>query len=231
MSEWLNQLFEAKLLIAGFPILWREIIGNLFGFASAIGGMKRQVWAWPIGIVGNVLLFTVFMGVWFTNPQQETLWGQASRQVFFVLTSLYGWWRWRQSQQTLGTDQPAILPRWASNKERLQLLAAWVLGVIIFQALFRLIGTEWPAPDWYFWCDAWIFVGSIIATFAMAKGWTDFWLAWLAVDAVGIPLLIHSQFYPSALLYSIYGALVIYGFVVWLKTHSTQPTQLKPQST
>ena len=35
-------------------------IGNLFGLASAILGMKRFVWAWPVGLVGNVLLFTVF---------------------------------------------------------------------------------------------------------------------------------------------------------------------------
>ena len=31
-------------------ILWREIIGNLFGLASAVGGMRRRVWAWPVGI-------------------------------------------------------------------------------------------------------------------------------------------------------------------------------------
>jgi nicotinamide mononucleotide transporter len=33
--------------------------------ASAVGGMHRKVWAWPVGIVGNVLLFTVFLGAVF----------------------------------------------------------------------------------------------------------------------------------------------------------------------
>ena len=46
--------------------------------------MRRRVWAWPVGIVGNVLLFTVFLGVAFDNPQGQTLYGQAGRQVFFI---------------------------------------------------------------------------------------------------------------------------------------------------
>ena len=72
--EW---LFEAQLNFGSKHILWREIIGNAFGLASALGGMRRKVWAWPVGIVGNVLLFTVFMGAVFDNPQPENLLGQA----------------------------------------------------------------------------------------------------------------------------------------------------------
>jgi nicotinamide mononucleotide transporter len=53
--EW---LFDAQLVIGDQVILWREIVGNLFGLASALGGLRRKVWAWPVGIVGNALLFT-----------------------------------------------------------------------------------------------------------------------------------------------------------------------------
>ena len=62
----------------------------------------------------------------------------------------------------------------------------------------------------------------MIATYAMARGWNDFWLAWIAVDLVGVPLLIHSHFYPTAFLFAIYGGLVIYGFFVWLKASRTE---------
>ena len=51
----------------------------------------------------------------------------------------------------------------------------------------------------------------------MARGWNDFWLCWIAVDIVGVPLLFHSNYIPSGFLYIVYGGLVIYGFFVWLK--------------
>jgi nicotinamide mononucleotide transporter len=217
--NWLERLFEAQLTIGTQHILWREIVGNVFGFASAIGGLRRRVWAWPVGIIGNVLLFTVFFGVAFANPQHQTLYGQAGRQIFFILTSLYGWWRWTEIRKARGNDshRPAITPRWATAQERLAYLGVWVAGLVLGQWVFSVIGAGWPAPRWYFWADAWIFVGSMVATYAMARGWNDFWLAWIAVDLVGVPLLIHSRFYPSAVLYAVYGGLVLYGFFVWLK--------------
>lgn len=233
--SWLERVFDAQLTIFGQPILWREIVGNGFGFASAIGGLRRRVWAWPVGIIGNVLLFTVFFGVAFATPQHETLYGQAGRQVFFVITSVYGWWRWSQirKQHALrspdaGGGAPAITPRWATATERMQYLAVWVGGVVVTQWVFAQIGAGWPAPRWYYWCDAWIFIGSMIATYAMARGWNDFWLAWIAVDLVGVPLLIHSHFYPTAFLFAIYGGLVIYGFFVWLKASRTESPDREP---
>lgn len=216
MDVW-NELFNAQLSIAGYQIAWREIVGNLFGFASAIGGMRRRVWAWPVGIIGNALLFTVFMGVWFANPQEHSLFGQAARQVFFIVTSVYGWWRWNQSRQGRVAGAPAITPRWANKAERWAYLAFWLSAVVVAQWVFAAVGAGWDAPRWYFWADAWIFVGSIVATYAMARGWNDFWLAWIAVDLVGVPLLWHGGYYPSAVMFIVYGALVMWGFTVWLK--------------
>jgi len=48
-------------------------------------------------------------------------------------------------------------------------------------------------------------------------GWTDFWLAWIGVDVVAVPLLFSSHFYASGVLYIVYNALILYGFTVWLR--------------
>ncbi len=211
----LHWLYDAQVVIAGHAITWREIIGNAFGFASAIGGLRRRVWAWPIGIVGNVLLFTVFIAATFDDHAQQPLFGQAGRQVFFIVTSVYGWWRWHQVSAGRDKGAPAITPRWATRNERVAYLLAAAAAIVVCQWVFSVIGAGWPAPRWYYWCDAWIFVGSMVATYAMARGWTDFWLAWIAVDLVGVPLLWHSGYYPTAILFVVYGALVAWGFVVW----------------
>ena len=214
LGQLLTDVANAQLTIGGHAILWREIVGNAFGLASAVGGMRRRVWAWPVGIIGNVLLFTVFLGAAFHTPQGATLYGQAGRQVMFTLVSLYGWQQWRAAR---GRGGPAVSPRWATTPERLVMVAVAVVAVAVLTWLFGILGSYPPI-----WADAWTFTGSMLATYAMARGWVDFWLIWLAVDAVGVPLLIKAQYYPSAVLYTVYGAFVIWGFTVWLRATRTE---------
>ncbi len=223
-----ERLYDAHLTIAGQGVTWREIIGNLFGVLSAVGGMRRKVWAWAAGIVGNAMLFTVFFGLGFTAHGGQVMFGQAARQVFFIVTSVYGWWLWSRTRRAGGTSAPAVHPRWASARVRIALIGLWVVGVLICQWLFRLVGAGWDAPGYYYWADAWIFVGSMAATFAMARGWTDFWLAWIAVDLVGVPELLHFGYYPSAVLYAVYAVFVIWGFTVWLRESRADGRPLQP---
>ena len=77
--------------------------------------------------------------------------------------------------------------------------------------------------------DAWIFVGSMLATYGMARGYLEFWLVWIAVDAVGVPLLLRAGYYPSALLYVVYGAFCVVGFRAWLKLRRAPQVTTDPQ--
>ncbi|UJP38971.1 nicotinamide riboside transporter PnuC [Cellulomonas palmilytica] len=221
MTGPLGWLFDATVTVAGHDILWREVVGNLFGLASAVGGLRRRVWAWPVGIVGNVLLFTVFLGAVFGTPQDRDLYGQAGRQVFFVVVSVYGWVRWsrtRRDARASGVpDAPAVEPRWAGLRGWAVLGPAAVVGTVGFAWVFRELGSWGP------WADAWIFTGSLLATYGMARGYIEFWLIWIAVDIVGVPLLLSAGYYPSAVLYLVYGGVVTYGFVVWWRARRVGP--------
>ncbi|AWH93303.1 nicotinamide mononucleotide transporter family protein [Dietzia lutea] len=217
----LVSFLDAQLVIGGVPILWREIIGNVFGLAAAIGGMRRVVWAWPVGIVGNLTLLTVFLGGVFHTPQDVDLYGQAGRQVMFLAVGVYGWWQWSRTRRANAAaaaaaahggpvaDAPAVRPHWATGRQRAGLVVGMLVGTLLFGWIFAQLGSWGP------WADAWIFTGSILATYGMARGWTEFWLLWIAVDIVGVPLLLKAGYYPSAVLYLVYAAFVIWGFVVW----------------
>ncbi|MFD7160763.1 nicotinamide riboside transporter PnuC [Kribbella sp. NPDC059898] len=202
-------LLTSQVTIAGSAVLVREIVGNVFGLASALFGMRRLVAAWPVGIVGNVLLFTVFVGGIFDTPQDKDLWGQAGRQVFFAIISLYGWYQWYQTRHK-GAAQ-AVQPRWATTRERLELLGIGIVVYAIAYFVLKALGS-W-GPQW----DAWILTGSILATYGMARGFVEFWLIWVAVDVVGVPLLVQAKFYPSATMYVVYGLFCVLGFASWWK--------------
>ncbi|MFC5928364.1 nicotinamide riboside transporter PnuC [Cryobacterium melibiosiphilum] len=205
--EW---LFDAQLQIGSQTILWREVVGNVFGIASAVGGMRRKVWAWPVGIVGNLLLFTVFLGAVFGTPNPVNLLGQAGRQIMFIVVSIFGWVAWQRSRNS--TVHVAVVPHWASNRTRILLGVGLVAGTLVLTPIFRALGSFEPV-----WADAWIFTGSLLATYGMARGWTEFWLIWVAVDIVGVPLLISAGYYASAVLYLFYGAFTLIGFIVWVR--------------
>jgi nicotinamide mononucleotide transporter len=223
LEQGLDWLLNAQLTIGEQHILWREIIGNLFGLASAIGGMRRRVWAWPVGIAGNVLLFTVFLGAAFNTPQGANLLGQASRQVMFIVVSIYGWVRWSRTE---GEGGPAVHPHWASTRQRVAMVLFAVVMVAALTPIFRALGSFEPV-----WADAWIFTGSLLATYAMARGWVEFWLIWIAVDAVGVPLLLRAHLYPSAILYGVYAGFVLWGFVVWLRVSRAEAAELAGAAT
>lgn len=208
LLEW---LIRGTIGVPGGELRVPEVVGNLFGLASAIFGMKRLVWAWPIGLVGNVLLFTVFASGELSGATTEPLWGQAGRQVFFAAVALYGWWRWSDLKRAGGAgDGGAIAPRWATWGERAQLVALGAVGYgLAYVLLTRVLGSWGPATE------AWILAGSMLATYGMARGWVEFWLVWILVDIVGVTTLIQAGYYPTAGMYLFYGVFVVIGFIVW----------------
>ena len=214
----INWLFSAEIHFGSKAILWREVIGNIFGLTSAVLGMRRKVWTWPIGIVGNILLFTVFLGAVFHAPQNKDLYGQAGRQILFMGLAVYGWYRWMQ-KDTTGSSK-IIVPRWSTAKERMQIVPVTVVFFIASYFILKALGSWGPLAD------AWIFTGSALATYGLARGYVEFWLVWIAVDAVGVPLLVKAGYYPSATLYAVYGAFVTWGFISWMKIAKREKVQV-----
>ncbi|GGH56890.1 nicotinamide riboside transporter PnuC [Rothia aerolata] len=221
--EFLRWLFDAQWHFGDQSVLVREVLGNLFGLASALGGMRRKVWAWPVGIAGNLLLFTVFMGTLFGGQvHAANMLGQAGRQIMFIVVSIWGWYRWKTSKNS---DGAAVVPEWASWKERLFMVAFMLIGTGVLTPVFRALGSYEPV-----WSDAWIFTGSLLATIGMAKGWVEFWLVWVAVDVVGTPLLWSAGYYATAFMYIFYGAFTLAGFFVWWRTRNQEAARVKVQT-
>ncbi|GAA5227506.1 nicotinamide riboside transporter PnuC [Paeniglutamicibacter antarcticus] len=205
--RWLIEAFNSYITVGSSALLVREVVGNVFGLASALGGIRRKVWAWPVGIIGNIALLTVFLGSIFGHDETANLLGQAGRQIMFIAVSFYGWRRWKASR---ATGASAVTPRWATGTERISLAVVLVVGTVALTPIFGALGSYEPV-----WADAWTFVGSMLATYGMAKGLVEFWLIWVIVDVVGVPLLFSAGYYASAFMYLFYGCFTLAGFFIW----------------
>jgi nicotinamide mononucleotide transporter len=217
LLEW---LIDGTIPVPGGTLSAPEVVGNLFGLASAVLGMRRVVWAWPVGLVGNMLLFAVFASGELSGVVAEPLWGQAGRQVFFAAIAVYGWLRWSRARRSGGApDGGAIAVRWATRGERVQLVVLGVAGYAAGYAVLVRIGS-WGPPT-----EAWILAGSMLATYGMARGWVEFWIVWMLVDLVGVTTLVKAEYYPTAAMYLVYAGFVVVGFVVWARASSTSMTR------
>jgi len=90
------------------------------------------------------------------------------------------------------------------------MLGAFVAGTTVMALVLDALNASW-AP----WPDAAIFVGTLVAFGAQGAGLVEFWLVWLVVDAIGVPLQISSGLYFSAAIYIVFAGLVIHGWWSW----------------
>lgn len=231
-----QQLINAAIPIGPYQLHWLELLGVLIGIGSAYLGMRRWVWAWPVGISANIMLFFVYTGALLGAGERIPLFGQAGRQVFFIITSIYGWYRWNEHRKAraAASNAPAIVPRWATTRERIVILGVWLAGTVLAHQVFVWLWQAAPNPFWepqwwFYWSDAWIFIGSMLATYMMARGWNEFWIAWIAVDLVGVPLGFATGYVPTAVMYIFYGLFVIYGLSQWIKASRAETPMPEPE--
>jgi nicotinamide mononucleotide transporter len=203
--SWLNsQAFTAF----GQHIIWSDMIGNTIGLVALALGWLRSMWTWPAQLLSGVVLVAANISV-----QQS---GSVGKQLVIIVTAVWGWQQWASGRRRTADGTLAV--RFATWRERGLLLAAAVAGTALVGGVF----TAWPALSWNPWPDAYVFVGTLVAMVAQARGLVEFWFAWLLVDAVGVPLNFTSGLAFSGLIYVVYGALVLWGMRAWwLQTRRT----------
>lgn len=201
----MGTLVESGFTVFGQRVSWAELIGQVFALAVVFLARRRTLWTWPVQLVSVGLLFAVYVGA--------HLGGLAVRQVVVGLIAGYGWWAWaRRRHPVFG-----VAVRRSTRLELGVLAAAYVAGTAGFALVLDALEASWNP-----WPDAAIFVGTVLAFAAQARGLVEFWLVWLVVDAVGVPLQIASGLWFSALVYLVFAGLVVHGWVSWLRSAADQ---------
>jgi nicotinamide mononucleotide transporter len=194
-------LLHHGLTLFGQWISIAELAGQVFALAVVFLADRRTLWAWPVQVGATVLLFTVYVSA--------HLGGLAARQVAILLISVYGWWAWVRRRDPVH----GVVVRRGRTMERLAMAGLFAAGTVAMAELLRALDASW-AP----WPDAAIFVGTLVAFGAQGLGLVEFWLVWLVVDAIGVPLQIASGLWFSAAVYVVFAVLVIHGWWNWNRT-------------
>ncbi|MBB0232368.1 nicotinamide mononucleotide transporter family protein [Streptomyces calidiresistens] len=192
-----DQLNSTAFEVVGQRVIWSDLIGNLLGLTALALGWRRSVWTWPVQLASGLILVAAYASA--------QLGGGVGKQLLVITVALWGWRQWRVGARDGEDDRIAV--RFATGRERLWLLAGAVGGTLLVGGLFTAV----PELSWNPWPDAYIFVGTLVAMIAQARGLVEFWFAWLLVDLVGVPLAFSSGLAFSGLVYVLYFVLVLWG--------------------
>lgn len=194
-------LLHHGLTVFGQWISIAELAGQVCALAVVFLAERRTLWTWPVQVSATVLLFAVYVSA--------HLGGLATRQVAILAISLYGWWAWvRRRDPVYG-----IVVRQGRLVERLVMAGVFAAGTVATALVLQALNASW-AP----WPDAALLIGTLVAFGAQGLGLVEFWLVWLVVDAIGVPLQIASGLWFSAAVYLVFTALVIRGWWSWNRT-------------
>ncbi|WP_282696475.1 nicotinamide mononucleotide transporter family protein [Streptomyces sp. CC208A] len=196
--NWLN---SEAFTVLDQKIIWSDLIGNTVGLIALALGWRRSILTWPAQLLSGLIL----VGAYATAH----LSGGVGKQLLVIGVAAWGWWQWNQGRRQ--AQDGSIAVRFATWKERGLLAGGAVLGTLAVGGLFTL----YPSLSWSPWADAYIFVGTLVAMVAQARGLVEFWFAWLLVDLVGVPLAFSSGLAFSGLVYVVYFALVLWGMRDW----------------
>ncbi|GAA0931108.1 nicotinamide riboside transporter PnuC [Nonomuraea longicatena] len=201
---------HASVELFGLEVKWTDLVGNVFALATVVFAMRKSIWTWPVQFTGAVLLFVASV--------TSAVTGNALKQALFAGLAVYGWWRWRRGM----ADSPLTV-RHATARERVAMVAVLVLGTLAVAALFKTFDLSWypGAPFAVVAADAYIFVGGAVATWAQGRALVDFWIVWVLVDLVGVPVAFNGGLYVSAGVYVIFFVMVLVGFAKWLRESRT----------
>lgn len=207
---------NASFTLFGEHVLWTDLIGNVLALITVWFAMRRTIWTWPVQVAGSILLLAASISA--HAP------GNGLKQVMFLLLASYGWQKWARGIRA-ARDLPV---RPATARERAVLIGTLAAGTTAMWLLFANIG--WLQITWSPLANAYIFVGSAVATFAQSRALVDFWVVWVLVDLVGVPLAVKSGLYVSAAAYGIFFVMVLAGIRDWTRQYRRQRHAAEPET-
>lgn len=208
----------------GYKVSPLELLGTSTGLACVWLTAREKVLCWPVGIANIVFFFVLFY--------QHRLYSDMFLQVYFLATSLYGWWKWTHPAPAEENRRHELrITRLRAG--RLALIAAGcaiavaALGTLVGR-LHAIVPTVFPEPAAFPYADTAVAVASVAAQFIMARKKIECWLFWIGVDILATAIYFLKGINLLAIEYAVFGCIALYGFLGWRREMRSYETEGAP---
>lgn len=181
-------------LLATSPV---EVLAALLGVVYVVLIVRRNRIGWIAGGISSL------MYVWLAYQARLPM--QSALQVYYVGMAFYGWWSWTRNQQ----QEQGRIDSWHWRRHALAALAILLLSTASARWLAGQFNAAWP------FLDSLTTIGSLFATWLVARSVLQNWLYWIALDAVTVFLFARQGHPVTAALYGCFLVLAASGYVQW----------------
>jgi nicotinamide mononucleotide transporter len=178
--------------------LWAEIFSSLLGIISIWLNTRRNVTAWPIGLISVSLAAFVYA--------KSGLWAETGLQGFFFVSGMYGWMQWARNREgSITTKVSPLIPSamWIS------IVLCLLLFVILVWLVHKIPGSSLP------WLDALIASVSVLGQIWLAWRWKENWIVWILVNVLSVGVYVWKELWVFTGYYSLLLILAIQGWKSW----------------
>jgi len=192
-----------------------EIAANAVVTVSIWLAARNHAATWPTGIVGCALFSVVFL--------HNQLYADATLQLFFISTSVIGWWQWFHPALPNTEGQRPI-----TQAKRETLIWMVIAGIVVASAygwlLHRFTNAFMP------YMDAAVLALSVIAQCLQMQRKIETWPFWLGVNTLSVGLFAYRGLTLTAILYAAYWVNAWYGWWRWRREQYLTPAPVAQTS-
>ncbi len=174
-----------------------EVAANAVTAASILLAARNSVHTWWTGIIGCTL-FALLFGA-------SRLYADVVLQMFFIITSAYGWWNWARG----GHGRALPIRETGPGKLIAAAVAATLVAAGYGWMLHRF--TDAYAP----FADSAILAFSVLAQVLLMQRRRATWPIWLVVNSIAVPVYAARGLHLTAVLYAAYWLNAWYGWWRW----------------
>ena len=188
-----------------------EFFGTVAGAIAVWISARANVWSWPIGIINVVLLFFLFY--------QVQLYPDMFLQVFFFITNILGWWRWKnpkseEEDKKFELKVSHLTNLWKALSGGLIIVGTWIMGLAASN-LHSWVPSLFAKPSTFPYLDSFVTVTQIVAQYWMLQKKVECWILWILADVVATYLYFAKDVRFLGLEYLVFCFIAAFGLWNW----------------
>ncbi|MBO7312117.1 MAG: nicotinamide mononucleotide transporter [Alistipes sp.] len=184
---------ELKLLL--------QIVGTLLGLLYLWLEYKANIWVWIVGAIMPMVHGMLYL--------QSGIYADAAMQLYYVAAGIYGLFVWLRGEKR---SEKRVDIQHTPKKWIFSLVAVYVvLHISLYFLLTEFTNSRVPL------FDSMSTALSIVAMWMLSRKLVEQWLVWLVVDMISVGLYLYKGIPITAMLYMLYCALAVAGYMRWRK--------------